>query len=84
MDERPDYQIEELCLLLAADYQVFAKLKEREKDLPSIVKTLSMVSYDSDIPIMSPEDDEIEYVYVVMSGFISVYTQQNLSCESKL
>lgn len=60
-------------MLLAADYQLFAKLKEKNTDLKSIVKSLEMSSYDSAVPIISPGDENLEYVYVVMQGYLGVY-----------
>ena len=72
-------QIEEIWLLLASDYQVFAKLKEQNKDLKEIVKHVSMASFESNIAIISIGEENHEYVYIVMSGFLGVF--QNFTDE---
>ena len=70
---KTDYQIEEIWLLLAADYQVFAKLKEQNKDLKEIVKSISMVSYEANVPIITIGEENHEFVYIVMSGFLGAF-----------
>ena len=52
-----------------AEYQVFAKLEEQNKDMIEIVKPITMSSYEPGTSIVSAGNYYHDYISIIMSGF---------------
>lgn len=75
-DDRKVNVLEDIALLLASEYKVFAKLEEQNKDMLEIVKPITMSSYESGMNIINIGDSNHEFVYIIISGFWGIFQKE--------